>query len=126
MHYEIRPGYAKPVEQFDPRDEQGFAQRWEQCYARRDAGAWTVDDAGRRLGTFEYGRRRESKAGEILNYCQVCSKDFFAVKIERVCFACLMMSRPAEHGPGGEPLPPSRYSREGMRERLSVSGDRDD
>lgn len=126
MHYEMRSGFAKPLERFDARDEEAFGQRWEQCYARRDAGAWQVHDDGRRLGTVEYGRRRESTPGDILNYCQVCSKDFFAGKLEKVCFACLIMSRPAEHGPGGEPLPPARWSKEWKRERLGVNGDLDE
>ncbi len=126
MHFEIRPGYRRPVERFEAHEEVRFRDRWMAVYRTRDAGAWQIYDNGERYGTREPSELRQTTTRHVLNVCCDCSKEFFAPRIEPACFACLIVQRPTEYEPAYEDDWPWRYSRREKQERLGVSKDRDE
>lgn len=127
MHYEIRPGYARPVERFEANEEARFAHVWSLVRHRRDAGCWKVTDDGARIGTWEPGELRQSKPGLTFCHCQECGKEFYERRLERLCIGCVIAVYPADSTPAiGEEREPRKYSRAWNQERLGVSGDRDE
>lgn len=77
MHYELRPGWQRPIERFAAGHELNLARRWAQVSPNPDAGVWRVEDDGRRWGTKDRGDVYRGTDGRWLEWCRGCERAFW-------------------------------------------------
>lgn len=96
MHYEIRPGWHKPIETFKPGEERLFARRWRQVMPATDSGCWKVGAPANLQyappGTFVTigtSRGEPHATGLFESMCNDCGKKFRDTDPNALfCFGC--------------------------------------